>query len=350
MRSVIRYFSYVISMTLMSAPAWGLRSPQRLPKATLTASWSHDHSKEHSTQAWYLKESSIFGVFDRQHFFSHLLPNQPLTLRNNPDKTVDGTVLKKLVDELIQELYEGKYEFSHFTILKGKEFDWKQVAGHMILKFNDHPFIVKLFMENPHSFLHPEAKGFKHRFAIVMNGGVNRYLSGFTRIKNLEFTRHFAPYLSLPHEVDFPRKWFVLPSNVPWFEVKGTFADKQVTATFPAAYAVVADAITPAMRHALFKRYGSETFALCKTYNFEIDPGRTNFMLEKDTNKLVVIDTEHYPTILGMRKLLKAKTYGSVNFEIGFKAIYECLLKRKSAHLSALDKPFSTPAPSDNFY
>ena len=79
-----------------------------------------------------------------------------------------------------------------------------------------------------------------------MGGGVNRHLSGFTRIKNAQAFKEFItknPYWQ--SRVDMPRKWFWLPCNTRWITIAGANIGKykQVSIDIPGTYCIVADAI-----------------------------------------------------------------------------------------------------------
>jgi len=281
-------------------------------------------------RANHLREEPLFNSFDRSYFDSHLLPNGPITFRNHPEQSVDSSKLSQEIEELMVELREGQKEFTNFTILKDREFNRDEFAGLIVLKSNNYPFVVKLFIENPESFLHPEHKGFRHGCMSKMTGGLNRYLAGFSRISNLEFAQQFVNCQKLPLKLDFPRKWFWQPKNNRWFELSGiNFSEhgQTLSTQLPNVYAIIADEIVCHKRLSqIRKTHGRLIFRLCQEFKFQIDPNMKNFRLEDETKKLVLIDTEHFPSVLGFKGEISADNYFSLHIKMGLKAIYDCWL------------------------
>lgn len=293
----------------------------------LTTNWA-GHDTSYSISSSTFKVQPIFESFDKAHIEQHLLPRGPISYRNNQIASVTGAHLSSCIEQTIEELKAGK-SFTHVTVVKNKEFHVKQCAGCLVLKFNDHPFILKLFIENPYSFLHPQHKGFQHSQMFFISGGINRYLAGFGRIKNLEHIRKtIAMIPEYTHIIDVPRKWFWLPTNPRYFELHGKgFQERDLLLTLPEVYAIVADEIvTSTPLHTIRKHYGKTIFNICKTLEFCVDPNMKNFRLEQETNKLVLIDTEHFPTLLG--NSLDADNYFFLHLKIGYKVVHD--------HVSAL--------------
>lgn len=284
----------------------------------------------YSLKAAYLKEAPIFHSFDKEYFDRHLLPSEPIAYRNDQTKMLNTQQLSEEIDGVIQELKDGKKEFTNFTVLKDREFNQAEFAGLIVLKCNNYPFVVKIFAENPYSFLHPEHKGFRHGCMAKMTGGLNRYLAGFSRISNLEFAKNLISSIdTLPVEIDFPRKWFWQPKNNRWFEVSGAnfLQEPNLITQLPEVYAIVADEIVCHKRLSqIRKTHGRTIFKLCQEFKFHIDPNLKNFRLEHGTNKLVLIDTEHFPTVLGFKGEITADNYLSLHIKMGLKAIYDCWL------------------------
>lgn len=287
----------------LAASGGHLYAKHRKPRPTLTTHWVGDDTT-HQLKATYLKENPLFTSFDEQHITAHLLPHGSIAYRRQENQTVESARLSTLAEEAIAELRSGKKKLAHFKILKEFEFNHRKFVGTIVLKYKDYPFVLKLFIENPYSFLHPFEKGFRPYCMAHMTGGMSRYLSGFSRIKNLEATQKFvASHADLPVHIDFPHKWFWFPRNGRWFEVQGIhFKDnKQLTMRLPEVYGIIADEIASDKRIAdVRKLYKNGTFQLCKKLNFSIDPNRENFRLEKGTNQLVLIDTENFHGIIGL--------------------------------------------------
>ena len=278
-----------------------------------------------------LRAKPLFSSFDYEHIKHNLLPAESISYRNRPENHVKTQTLTKEIENVLEQLRMGKRTFAQFTILKDREFNYKEFSGVIILKFNNYPFVLKMFIENPYSFLHPEQKGFRHGCMAKMAGGLNRYLAGLKRIQNLENAREIIKNMEdLPIELDFPRKWFWLPNNVRWFDLNGTHfkkSEKTFHVRLPEIYAIVADEIICNKKvSAIKKMYGKRIFKLCQKVKFNIDPNMKNFRLEDGTEKLVLIDTEHFPSVLGFKEEIKADNYFALHIKMGIKAIYDCWL------------------------
>ena len=235
-----------------------------------------------------------------------MLPKGTISFRNKPSESVQGKVLTDLVEELLVEVQKKKKKFKHFTVLRKVNFNTKLRCGLLILKFKDHPFVLKLFIENPKTFVNPYAKGFEPMCFFVMAGGINRHLTGFTRIKNLgQVRKKIQTHDHWSKIIDFPRKWFWLPNNSRWIEITGHNIGnkKKLTTKLPSVYGIIADAIKADKTFSLFnkneKKVGME---LCNYLEHAIDPHIDNFMREKATNKIIMVDTEHFPSVVGLKQ------------------------------------------------
>ena len=168
----------------------------------------------------------------------------------------------------------------------------------MIVKFKDYPFVTKLFIETPDSFMSPFDKGIAPIFFFFMGGGVNRHMSGFTRIKNREIILEQAFTFTMGRPDGYPSQMaFSYPSNISWIEIKGTnIGDhKNITIQFPGTYCIIADAIEDEREFLLFNPDDKKmALKICNYLNLWIDPHMKNFMFEKNTNKFIIVDTEHF--------------------------------------------------------
>ena len=241
-------------------------------------------------------------LYDKAFFDQNLLPHQPITYRNST-KTFDGHILNTHIEGLLAEVLEGKREFTHFEVLCRKDFNRHECCGLEIFKYKHGPIVVKLFIDTKEGFVDPWGKGFVPIFLFYMGGGTNRHLAGFTRVPNLHIIKEKIaadPYWA--SRVDTPRKWFWLPEKNRWLEITAhNIGDQEkFTTRIPAMYAIVADAIdAERVFSATSKEDSSISLAICSMLEMCIDPHITNFMVEKETNKIVIIDTEHFPTIVG---------------------------------------------------
>jgi len=293
------------------------------PSKIITTHWVNQPEMFQS-RGKHFRYKPLFESFDKDFFETHLLPQNAITYRNDISKTVHGSHLDSLINQALSQLRDGKKQLTHFTIIKELEFNRSKLAGCMVLKFNDYPFVLKLFIETPQSFHRPRDKGFRHGQLSHISGGINRYLAGFGRIKNLEATQQYIiqnPQLSA--NIDFPRKWFWQPQKNKWFVLNGKgFGPQEFSVKLPEVYGIVTDEIvTTAPLHYVRKHYGRHIFKFCKSLKFNIDPNMKNFRLEQGTNKLVLIDTEHFPTLLGLTEELQVDNYFSLHLFIGFKVI-----------------------------
>jgi len=283
------------------------RSIFRMPDSTLPRiqvrypgdSKTYEHAESHY-------ESILFTIFDEKHFEEHLLPKTEISFRNQPDKSVSGSELAKEIEHLKNEIKSGKKKFRDFIVLKDGNFNYYLRSGFIVLKFKKYPFIVKLSIETPQSFTDPFSKGFEPRFFFYMAGGVNRHMTGLTRIKNLEkVLQKLRLHPEWSAKVDFPRKWFWTPKERPVLEITGhNIGEKSLNVKIPAIYAVVADEIQAERIFTIFDPNDRKTaLDICNYVDHHIDAHINNFRIEKDTNKIVVIDTEHFPTVVGLREL-----------------------------------------------
>lgn len=286
------------------------RSPHRpfdqsLP--SITAYWHDQKEKTFSLRESHLQQS-MFVHFDKEHCYKNLLPTGPISYRYNPTQHVLGSLLSDQIENLLQEIKSlprksRPKQFQHFTILKMRDIDPLHHTGLYVLKFNNYPFVLKLFIENPESFVQPTEKGFEPMCFHYL-AGVGRHITGLTRIKNLEQVKKITaqdPYWS--NKLAFPRKWFWLPSKPSWMTIDGhnIGPDKKVTMTIPAVYGIVCDEIIWKKPFSL-KNNDDKKIALDLS-NFlqqRIDLHINNFGIEQGSNKLTIIDYEHFPTVVGL--------------------------------------------------
>lgn len=301
---------------LLIASAIHSRSPQRpidpqMPE--LTFKWV-DSNKTHTLRNAHLEEYPWFGTFDEKQFRGFLLPeNHPLTFRYNPTQSINSTVLSAQIEQLLQEIKLMKHSYTDFTIIQKKDFNRKKASGLLVVKNKHAPFIVKLFIETPESFTNPWEKGFIPIYLFYMGGGVNRHLSGFTRLVNHQYVQNQLqtdPYWA--QRVDIPRKWAWLPKGCPWVDITSKNIGKKPTCNIqiPGIYAIIADAIeshpAPAYTSPQKRKFAIE---LCNFLHLQVDPHLANFIIEKDTNKFVIVDTEHFPTMVGFKKEITFKNH-----------------------------------------
>jgi hypothetical protein len=302
--------------------------------AEIKTRWVGD-DQEYSLKSHEFDAHTLFKLFDYDHIKENLLPEGPISYRNE-NKTVLGSELDAELNDLVTELKKTKRtkkEYKNFKVLKRNNFNHKKSIGALILKFKKHPFVVKLFIETPHSFVRPYFRDLEQNCLFVMGGGICRYLVGFTRIKNLHYIKQrIAADEYWSKEVDTPRKWFWLPKKNRWFELKGYNVGgiPEQHVTLPSIYATIADAIEPervfSASNASDRR---KVLSLTTWLEERLDPNIPNYMIEKATGKMVFIDSEHFPTNLGMRKRLEYDSYLTWYSSLVRKYIMENYLRTK---------------------
>jgi hypothetical protein len=317
-------------------------SQDKLPE--ISTRWL-DEKTEYRLRHIQLEESALFHQFDAPYFESNILPDNPVAFRNQPTKKVSGARLKEYIEELVKELQSITYkkkEFAHFTVLKQRDYNPVTRAGLIVLRFKKYPFIVKLFMETPESFVHPFTKGFEPICFFMMGGGINRYLAGFSRVKNgktIQAHIDADPYWR--GKINTPRKWYWRPKETRWFELTGKRINEkgeELRTVLPSIYAVICDAIDPDYTFKLRNEDNRKlAIQLSHFFGARVDPHINNFMIEKYTGKIVLIDTEHFPTMVGLREPLEYDNY----LEWYAKLIGKCLddtLCRSKKHRRRVQK------------
>lgn len=274
-----------------------------------------------------LEADPIFKTFDKKFFYSNMLPEK-ITYRYDKTKSVTKYELEKKLEVLIKEIHKKKRKYTDFIILKKRDFNKRNKSGLLILKFKDYPFVAKVFMENPKSFVMPYSKGLCPTCFFNMSGGMCRHLLGFTRIKNLyNIQKKISLDPKWSNLTVFPRKFYWVPKDSKNIKIVGKnfyknskkFENKEMTTIIPGTYLLIADEIKLRDSSALIqnknskktcknkcplfdhKNIKSECMALCNFVNVKIDPNPENFLFEADTNKIAIIDTENFKKMVGLK-------------------------------------------------
>lgn len=262
----------------------------------------------------HLSKYAFFETFDKNFFYNNLLPTTPIIPRHELTRTVNPADLNRCVEHLLTEIEEKQKEYTHFTILQKKDFNRRKKCGLLIVQFKEYPFVLKLFIETPKTFINPRCKGFEPVFFFYMGGGINRHLSGFTRPKNLAYIRQkIADDPQWSTLVDLPRKWFWLPNDQRWFDIEGNNivgTTKQLRTQIPGVYGIIADVIAIDHNFTIRDKHDRKTaLALCTFLDLYVDPHIQNFMYEQKTGKILIVDTEHFPTIVGLKEKVHFTNY-----------------------------------------
>lgn len=251
----------------------------------------------------HLRHFPIFEAYNPTYLETKKLPTKSIAFRNKSHLKVSGKKLSSLIEELLKTIIDknttGKTTFKRFIVLKKKDFNFKNKCGLIVFKFKDYPFVVKIFIETPRSITKPFSKGLFPMGMFVM-GGTNRHLNGFTRIKNAEDIKYrLQKCTQWCTKLSIPRKWFWMPKKPTWLHIKANnVGGIEVEKTkIPAIYAIIADEIVAATDQS--KKRTQTCLAVCRDLEFITDPHYSNFRIEKGTNKFVLYDTEHFPTLIG---------------------------------------------------
>ena len=281
-------------------------------------------SRNYYLKDWRLEKDPIFGSFDKKFFNKNLVPDK-ISYKYSPNNQVTKKMLVTKLEHLFQEIEKKKRHYTHFDVLRKSNFNRRKRCGLLILKFKDYPFVVKIFMETPRSFVRPYSKGFYPIFFYNMGGGINRHLLGFTRVNNLlEIKDSIEKSPKWSKMISTPRKWFWKPQDSNDIEIIGkNFGNKEIKVIIPGTYCIIADAIKLKNKHfSLFDQPAREMcMSLCNYLDVRIDPHIDNFLLEEGTDKIVIIDTEHFPSIVGFKKRQQFNGY----FDWYFKLCMKCL-------------------------
>lgn len=307
-----KIFFVILTVLNLFSPIAG-RSPFRkkdVNMPTIAIRWKNSR-KAISHTNWAYKEYPIFTSFNKDHFYQHLLPTGTINDIQDPTQFYDCHELSALVEDLLRELRRSKREFTHFKVLKDKNFNYKQRCGLIILQFKNYPFVLKLFMETPTSFIDPYCKGFESQFFFYMSGGMNRHIAGLTRIKNLEIVNdEINNNPRWKNKITTPRKWYWLPKKQRWMQIEGynIGGKKELSTLMPGIYAIIADTIdTNENAPLLSSQQRSElVMELAMNLHLFIDPHSDNFVLKQnetaDDYHISIVDTEHFPSIVGLKE------------------------------------------------
>jgi len=287
-----------------------LRPYEPIPR--ISTYWDEPSARRYSLTDSHLEEGPLFKTFNKDFFYQHILPTGPIAWRHQ-SQLVPGQLLSLKIERFVAELKDKKRKFADMVLLKDTDFNYRNFCGCIIVRFKEYPFVVKLFVENPKSFVHPFSKGFEPCCFFVMGGGIMRHLTGFTRIQNLEDIRKLVsqdPYWS--QIIDTPRKWFWLPQQPRWFVVEGEHIGNKahLTTRLPSVYAIVADEIKIKKKVSLLNAEQSHRcMKFCQFTQYRIDPHICNFRVERSTGKLVLIDTENFRALVGLKARFAVDSY-----------------------------------------
>lgn len=296
----------------------------------------HKKPKINKLQNKYLRLKTLKKPFENSNFKKHTLPHGYIKYRKE-NLTIHSSILKQQNEFVLQEILQGKKVFTNFTTLADNDFNYSNYAGFIVLKYKDYPFVLKLFIEHPHTFIDPLNKGFKASGLFVLNGNT-RHLSGFTRIHNLEAARKaLSKDPQYRYYLDFPRKWYWIPQSQPYLTI--TWHDQhhkhQETIKLPGIYGIVCDYIETdkVIQQQEIHTLRQISVDVGNYLHNIIDSHVDNFVPEKNSNKIVIIDTEHFPTMVGLDKEMSANGYVQWWIELAGKWLKTAFLRTKQKRI-----------------
>jgi hypothetical protein len=330
----------MVSTSMLVSRERGIHRPIDPALPEVRTRWL-DSSQEYSLRSYAWEESTLFKLFDYDNFMQNLLPSGPITLRND-SQSIQGDELHNVITDCLHELQKTracKKKFTTCTVLKKNNFNFKKSQGLIVIRPKQEPydrFVVKLFIETPESFVRHFRKDLEQNCLFRMAGGISRYLVGFTRLKNLAFMRRKIadhPYWS--NTFDLIRKWFWMPTDNRWFRVtafKVAGKDEQ-SIDLPGIYAVIGDFVKAKRVFALSHAQDRDTVLSWAAYCEEnVDPNITNYVEEEGTGKYVPLDSEHFPSSIGLRKPLGYTSYSSWYFKVFKKYIKDNYFCSRNEH------------------
>lgn len=263
-----------------------------------------------------------------------------ITYPDNPSRFLTKKRIDTMIENFIIELKQGQKRFSHFTIIKSKNFNFHYHCGILILKCNYHPFVIKLFIERPETYFNPYCKGVESIAFFFMGGGANRHISGISRLLNLDAIKKKLPFLHKWHNcVKFPRKWLWLPlkNRYMYLVGKNIGSKKRAFNKIPEIFALVTDAIECHDTLEITRKEKKATVInLCNDFDNFLDAHHDNFIFKRDNKGqciITVIDTEHFPTMVGFKKKKLFKNYWQWYFYLFRHYVKKTLFRTKKERL-----------------
>lgn len=313
----------------------------KLPR--ITTYWTHDPAKKYMLRNSHL-EPAIFNIYHEDYFLEHQLPSQ-IPARHDPSVLFPAEYLIADLEKAVLHLTSTKKKIKkmdRFIILKQTDYNYLKHTGLIILKHKEYPFVIKLFMEAPENFVKPFTRGIEECAFFVMGGGMNRYLAGFTRIPNRDaINKKINSNRYWKKLIDTPRKWFWRPQNSPTIDIVGTnIGNKEQFMRLPSRYALICDAIDTDYGFSIFKRDDREmAVSITRFLGIRIDPHINNFIVEKESKKTIIIDTEHFPTLIGIKDDFKVNDFLSYYTRLVFKFLNKKLTYTKQDRLELQTNP-----------
>lgn len=273
----------------------------------ITAGWKG--SKKRYSRSNRAYKESIFRIFNYDYFYSHLFPKDFIPNRDSSQAPIDCRIFNKHLEKLLKEIRKQKKTYTYFKVLKNTDF--RHGHGSLILEHKYYALVAKISIESPKTFIDPYCKGHDNQFFFYMSGGMNRHISGLTRVRNLELVQQqIAEHPRWKNKVTTPRKWYWIPKKHRWMEIKGRNIgnEKEVYTLMPSVYAVIADKLDTKDDAPLLsvQKRSELIMELCMDLQLFVDPHGDNFIVKYnkylDDYTISIIDTEHFPSLVGLKE------------------------------------------------
>lgn len=335
MQKILKFLSLIILTLCACRRSVHRPSSSQLPE--ITTYWHDDPCNRYTLRNSHI-EPVIFTIYDENYFLKNQLP-ETISWRHAPGRSFDS---KKLITDLeaavshLMGTHKKIKKLDNFIILKQTDYNYRKHTGLIILRHKEYPFVIKLFMESPDNFVKPFNRGIEECAFFIMGGGMNRYLAGFTRLPNRnEIDKKINSNRYWSKLIDVPRKWFWLPQKSRSIEILGkNIGTKPQYMRLPAMYAIICDAIETEYAFSILRRNDRETaISITQFLGIRIDPHINNFIVEKETKKVIIIDTEHFPTLIGIKDQFKVNDFFTYYSRLTFKFISDKLTLDKQARL-----------------
>jgi hypothetical protein len=307
--------------------------------------WAHEqNARKYTIKDSHIEAYPTFTLFNQNYFQSHTLPSTDISYRYNPEQSVSGEILNRLAQELFVELMAKKRDFTHFTIIQDKNFNWDHLCGFIVFKYKDYPFVLKISRETPETFVNHSWKGFEPVFFFYMGRGAGRHITLFSRIINKELIEQRLkqdPRWQSTINVEMPRKWFGQPDNNLHISIIGTHIrdDASLIVELPSTYWIIADFMQTKEACSLSTNEKRKiVMDLCNYLDITLDPHYNNFSFKQDENgklSIILVDTESFPMMVGLKEKKHFDSYAEWLFYLSGKFVRDTFLRTKNERLDA---------------
>ncbi len=135
---------------------------------------------------------------------------------------------------------------------------------------------------------------------MFMNGGINRHISGLTRVTtNKALSQFLSAHRHAYPNITTPRVWAWQPPDTSWLHLSLHHGKTHATTTIAREYALINDLVEYQAGHTAPRDIVFSLF--CATDNL-FDPHDGNCVYEIPTQSYVILDTESFMTMIGFSR------------------------------------------------